>query len=318
LTNCKQALGLDNRLSVVYFTLGRIHNDSGNHDLAVEEFQRALDLDPRNADALNGMAYGYESAGRIAEAEATYKKAVALRPDYWDGYNTLGLFYHRQRRPDDAIAQLRHAVELTPDNPAAYNNLATAYFDTGRPQDLVLAEKALRKSIELGPTYNAFTNLGYLYLKQERYAESAEMTRKALQLNDKDFIVWENLECAYQWLGDNHKAAMAREKAVVLLEQAAKSNPRDSQVQSHLACQYGGEHQRDKALARVEAALALAPDDPDVLSNVSDTYEELGDHRRAIQYAQLSLQKGYSLEDLRGDPEMQSVLNDPSFNAIQK
>src|SRR5271157_5230371 len=112
------------------------------------------------------------------EPRRTLQKGGALPPHQWDRYNTLGLFYHRQRRPDDAIAQLRHAVELTPDNPAAYNNLATVYFDTGRPQDLVLAEKALRKSIELGPTYNAFTNLGYLYLKQERYAESAEMTRK--------------------------------------------------------------------------------------------------------------------------------------------
>ena len=318
LSNCKQALALDNRLSAVYVTLGRIHNDSGNHDLAVEEFRQALDLDPRNADALNGMAYSQESAGRITDAEAAYKRAVALRPDYWDNYNTLGAFYSRQRRFDDAIAQLKHAVELTPDNTTAYNNLAGTYLSTGRPQDLALAEKALRKSIELGPTYPALANLGYLYLQQKRYAESAEITQRALQLNDKDYVVWENLDWAYRWLGEADKAATAREKARNLLEQAAKSDPRDAKVQAHLACQYGGLKRHGEALTRVEAALALAPDDPDVLANVSETYEKLGDHQRALQYAQLSLQKGYSLDDLRTDPDMQSILSDQELTSKQK
>ena len=200
LANCKKAAALDNRLSAVYVTLGRIHNDSGNHDLAIAEFQQALDLDPRNADALNGMAYGYESAGKLAEAEFTYRKAVALRPDSWDGYNTLGLFYNRQRRFDEAVTQLEHAIQLTPDNTEAYNNLAAVYLGSGRPQYLLMAEKAL-KSISIDPTYPAYGNLGYLFLEQRRYAESAEMTKKALQLNDKDFLVWENLDWAYRWMG---------------------------------------------------------------------------------------------------------------------
>jgi len=89
LSNCKIAIGLDDRLPAAYVTLGRIHNDSGSYDLAVTEFQRALDLDSRNADALQGLAYGYENASRLKEAEEAYKKAAALRPDYWDGYNTL-------------------------------------------------------------------------------------------------------------------------------------------------------------------------------------------------------------------------------------
>ena len=317
LVNCKKASTLSNQLSVVYVTLGRIHNDAGNRDLAVEEFQHALDLDPRNADALNGMAYAYESTGRIAQAEAAFKKSLALRPDYWDGYNSLGLFYNRQRRFNEAIAQLQLARQLTPDNAEVYYNIAGVYLAAGTPQDLAKAEDALKKSIELDPTYPALANLGFLYLQQKRYAESAEMTRRALQINDKNFMVWENLDWAYRWIAKNDQAAAAREKALALLEQAVQSSPRDGQLQAHLALQYSMKGMRDKASTRVATALALAPNDPDVLANVSDTYEVLGDHPQALHYAQLSLDKGFTLDDLRRDPDMRNVLADPSSRPKQ-
>jgi len=56
----------------------------------LQEYQRALQLDPRSADAVIGLAESYESAGRNADAEAAYRKAIALRPDSWSGYNNLG------------------------------------------------------------------------------------------------------------------------------------------------------------------------------------------------------------------------------------
>jgi Flp pilus assembly protein TadD len=92
------------------------------------------------------------------------------------------------------------------------------------------------------------------------------MTRRVLQINDKNFMVWENLDWAYRWIGKNDQAAAAREKALALLEQAVRSSPRDGQLQAHLALQYSLKGMRDKASTRVATALALAPDDPDVLA----------------------------------------------------
>jgi len=139
------------------------------------------------------------------------------------------------------------------------------------------------------------------------------MTLKATQLNDKDFLVWENLDWAYRGSGQNDKAAAARDKARGALEQAAQSRPRDAQVQAHLACQYGKKGVRDLALTRAQFALALAPNDPDVLANLSDMYGALGDHSQALKYARLALQNGYTIDDLHRDPDMQQVLADPEF-----
>jgi len=318
LANCNRAVAFNGSLSTAYVTLGRIHDATGKFDLALEEFQRALRQDPRNPDAINGMAHSYEHAGRISDAEEAYKKAIALRPDYWDGYNSLGNFYDGQSRYDDAITQFQRAIVLTPDNAVAYSNLGAVYLDTGDRKKFLEAEKALKKSIELSPSYGPYANLGYLYDLQQRYADAAAATEKALQLNDKDFIVWANLAAAYDGLKDTPRASAARDRELPLLEQVAQSSPRDAAVQSRLGLLYAYKKQLDKALARIQMSIALSPDSADVLENVGETYEELGDRTHAIQYIEKSLEQGYSLDMLKTTPSLQSLLSDPHFRLPRK
>jgi eukaryotic-like serine/threonine-protein kinase len=318
LANCKRALQLQDRLPSVYVTLGRVHDATGKADLAVQEFQHALQLDPRNADALNGMAHAYENAGRTKDAEAAFQQVIALRPDYWDGYNTLALFYDRQRRYDEAIAQQQTALRLTPDNALLYFNLGAFYLDTGDLKKHPAAEQALRKSIALSPTYAAYANLGILYLQEKRYEESAQMSEKALQQNDKDYVVWDNLAAAYEWLKNKDKAAEARARELELVEKQPGAKERDAQIQSVLGVLYAQKKMRDKALARVQAALALSPEDPGILANVGEAYEDLGERREAIKFLQRSMEKGTAFEDLRANHALQDLLSDPNFRPPSK
>jgi len=313
LANCKRALDLDDRLPGTYITLGKIHDEAGKHDLAVQEFQHALELNPRDPDALSGMARAYENAGRIADAEAAYKKAIALRPDYWDGYNSLGLFYDRQRQFDEAIVQLKRAIDLTPDNAQAYFNLGAFYLDTGDVKKIPEAEKVLRKSLELNPSYPAYANLGYLCLQQGRYVDSAAMTEKALKFNDRDFLGWENLALAYSWLHQKDKAVAARDRELILLQEMVKSKPQDANLQANLGVLYAKKNLRDQAILRLQSALALAADDPGVLTTVGAGYEALGNRERAIEFLEQGVQKGFALEELRHDPDLQALLSDPNF-----
>ncbi len=314
LANCQKAQQLDDRLPMVYVTLGKIHGYTGKYDLALQESQRALELDPRNAEAIIGLARSYDSAGRTADAEAAYRKAIALRPDFWDGYNQLaGFFYDHQRR-DEAIAQYRHAIELTPDNAALYLNAGAVYSDMG-DKHYPDAEQMLRKSIALEPSYGAYANLGYLYNQEQKYAEGAAATEKALQLNDKDYVVWGNLAIAYEGLKDQEKAGKAWDRETALLEKAALDTPRDGAVQSMLALNYAKKKLREKAIPRIQSALVLSPDDRIVLENVGEAYEDLGDRSLALKYIEASLQKGFALADLKNIQDLQGLIADPNFRA---
>ena len=58
--------------------------------------------------------------------------------------------------------------------------------------------------------------------------------------------------------------------------------------------------------------------DPDVLALVGEAYEDMGDRVDALQYIEKSLQKGYSLEDLKNAPDLQGLLSDPRFRPSGK
>jgi serine/threonine protein kinase/tetratricopeptide (TPR) repeat protein len=318
LANCQRAVELDAHLPSVHVTLGLLHAKVGKDDLALQEFQKVLDLNPRDADALIGMAGVHEHMGHAPEAEADIKRAISLRPDYWDGYRALAEFYDRQKRTQDSISQYRKIIELTPDNPEAYSDIGVQYMALADSQSLSAAQAAFQKSIQLAPNYQAYMNLGWLYINQKRYAEAAAMTRRALELNDKDWRTWANLQLAYTWLKDDENMRSARAKVLTLLEQYVSVNSQDARAQSMLSMLYAEDHLHEKAISHAKAALSLAPKDPWILSDIAETYDDLGDRKLAIQYALESLKNGYTLLDLQQQPALQGLLVDPSFRPREK
>lgn len=314
----QKAAEIDANIPAVYVTLGNIHNSTGKHDLAMQEFQHALTLDPRNADAEMGLAHALENAGRIKEAEATFQKAAALRPDSWIGYAALGGFYDRQNMYPQAVAADQHAVQVSPDNAQVLANLGGVTVDWDNPKVLPIGEQALRKSIQIAPSYAAYANLGDLLLAEKRGADAEAPLQQALKINNGDYNLWNMMMVAYQWQHKNTDAATARHHAIALAEQAAKLQPSDVNAQSTLAFLYAQDNQKDNALARIQTSLALAPDRPDVLVSIAKAYENMGDRAHAVEYIEKAFQKGATVAQVDDEPTMQSLLRDPALHLPQK
>jgi eukaryotic-like serine/threonine-protein kinase len=310
---CKRAAELNDQLPAIYITLGRIHSGTGLHDLAIQEFHRAQELDHLNAVALLGLADTYSSVGRYPEAEDLYKRASALRPENWDGYYRLGASYYLQRRFSEAADQFRHVIELLPDHGPAYTSLGTTLLSLGREKE---AEAEFKKSLALAPDYIAASNLGVIYYSQKRFAEAAEMTQKALHFNDKDYRLWNNLAITYEWLGEPDKARQAFRQELSRLEQIAPLHPDDAEVHANLGAMYSQLRLRDKAKTQLAVALALAPDNAGILGKAGEAYENLGERSLALEYFRKALQKGWTLEDLETNPDLRSLMSDPNARRV--
>jgi serine/threonine protein kinase/tetratricopeptide (TPR) repeat protein len=316
--NCRKSIELDNRIPETYVTLGRIHDSTGKPDLALAEFQQALSLNARDAPALTGLAYAYEHAGRNADAEAAFQKAAVMRPDDWDGYDILGKYLQRQRRYSDAIAQYQHALQLTPDNAVVLANLAGTYADSGDARNLPLAESTLRHLIALSPNAGAYANLGYVLYQEHRYRDSVDATQQALTLNSADYLVWENLRDAFEWLQDASGAQRAAASERPLVLESLKLNPQNASAHSVYADICARFGPRDQAETHVQTALALAPNDPDILEAVAMVYENLGNRKRALKFMNNAFAKGFTWQEAVNDPEAQLLLKDPGLHRRRK
>ena len=158
--NCERALSLSPELLEGHICLGNIFNGTGKYDKAVEEFQGALRSEPSSEDALRGLADAYTNLGNFAAAESTYKKAIALRPNYWGVYSWLGFFYYNQARYPEAAQMFLKATQLAPDNYHGYLLLGGTYVCKDA---IPTRSTALKRSIELRPSPDAYNNLGYVY-----------------------------------------------------------------------------------------------------------------------------------------------------------
>ena len=155
-------------------------------------------------------------------------------------------------------------------------------------------------------------------MNEKRYAESVAMSQKALQLNDKNYLVWANLMSAYQALNQKDNADAARDRAIALLEKTVKLQPQDALTQVSLALFYAQEGPREKALTRVQAALARAPENLKCLNlrakrtRISATAPTLSStSRKPCKRAILSMTS-------RVPPSSKMLLSDPNFRPNTK
>jgi eukaryotic-like serine/threonine-protein kinase len=315
--NCATAVHLDDKLAVVHVRSAQLNSLLGKNDIALQQYQKAMEMNPHDVDTLIGISRVNEKMNRPDEAEKNLKQAIALRPDYWNGYLMLAQFYNRQERRNDAIEQFKRVIKLTPDNARAYTNLGAEYIDLGDEKMYPAAEDTLKRSLQITPTYDAYANLGYLYYLQKRHPEAIQAFKQAAALNDKDWRPFVNLYINYEWLKEKANMEQVRPSAIERLEKAIAVTPQDSELHSILATLYAA-HDRDKAISQIQTALALSPKDSGVLSDVAVAYEVMGNRKEAIRYAQDSLRNGGKLTELQPQAGLQGVLSDPNFHAPGK
>jgi serine/threonine protein kinase/tetratricopeptide (TPR) repeat protein len=302
---------LDDRLAYVLTTLGRVHDGTGRYTDAVEDFKRALAIDPLSYEARGGLATAYEHEGRLDDAEQTYKRAIAMRPDDWSGYTALGVFYFNHARYDDAIVQFKKVTEINPKDYLGFSDLGGMYYMKGMFKQ---AARMWEKAFALGHQYTVASNLGTLYYVEGDFGKSARAFEEALQIDDHDYVIWGNLADAYtQVPEDTSKASATYTRAVQMAEKARQVNPKDARLLAQIGHYYAMLKDRAKALDVTNEALALSPNSPYVMYHAGATHEELGDREEAIQWLAKAIANGYSRAEIERQPELKNVLASPEF-----
>jgi len=80
---------------------------------SVERYQKVLEMDPRNTEALNGMAGAFAAQGKFAEAEGCFLKALEIDPRNTEAMNGMGaLAWQRRAHWYNTTKEHRFAYEM--------------------------------------------------------------------------------------------------------------------------------------------------------------------------------------------------------------
>lgn len=186
-----KAADKDNKNYIALYKIGNIHANRGNEALAIRAYEMALNINPDNAEANEGLALlllnkrEYENArNHLAKAEAS---GAAIS---WRVYNSLGVISDLEKDYKQAIIYYEKALTVQPQMPLILNNMGYSHYMS---EDWDSAEKYYRKAV-LNDKYfkRAWRNLGLLYVRKADYEEAVSAFTQVEDLpeayNDIGFI----------------------------------------------------------------------------------------------------------------------------------
>jgi tetratricopeptide (TPR) repeat protein len=100
----------------------------GRYESAIRAFASAPQS---SAQVCNKTGMAYHHLLNMSAAKAQYERALKLNPKYADAMNNLGTIYYAQKNYRAAEKLYKKAIKISPKNPTIYGNLGTLYFVIG-------------------------------------------------------------------------------------------------------------------------------------------------------------------------------------------
>src|SRR5713226_2932085 len=166
----ERALALNPNLAAAHAQMGRIKQQV-DYDWAGADasFQRAVALEPANAENMGFAAWSAAIFGRFDEALELNRRAANLDPQNADSWGRLASAEFFMGQLDQSAADGKKALELNPDASSDSYTLSLIDLLQGRPQD------ALRdiERVQYAPTRASLHALTYYALGRKKESDAA-------------------------------------------------------------------------------------------------------------------------------------------------
>jgi tetratricopeptide (TPR) repeat protein len=136
----------------LHIIFGRAYRETGFLPEAIEEFKKAVALDPHfpRAHYYLGLTYLLkDGAAKLSDASEEFKIELAANPNEFFANYYLGIIYVIERKWDAAIGLLEKASRIQPKNPDPYFHLGQAYQGVEKHAQAI---EVLKKAIALNPS----------------------------------------------------------------------------------------------------------------------------------------------------------------------
>lgn len=213
----------------------------GDFDTALQYFEKGLIYNPYYSYLHINIGIIKGTLGNYAEAEQYYKNAIAYDPNYYGSYYYYGEFLRSQKRNSEAIINLEYSLKLAPSQLLTRYALFALYEEESMYERLnIIVNSTLEISpndqtalyyanigdgkkskiqiledlCKTNPSEDNFINLSLEYYYSSDYKKCIEACNKALEIDPKNAIAYNNICSAYNSMQQWKKAKEACEKSL--------------------------------------------------------------------------------------------------------
>jgi tetratricopeptide (TPR) repeat protein len=171
-------------LADAYCNRGRLLNQAGKPDQAIDAFTECLRFDPKCVDAYCGRGTVFNQGGRPEKAIDDFTEALRLNPQIAEAYCGRGIAFLAKDLPDVAVEDLTEAMRLDPTSHEAFCQRGRACLAMGNEQAAI---KDCRRAIRSDPKCAvAFRTLGSALSSSPdpQFAEAVTSYQEAIRLDN--------------------------------------------------------------------------------------------------------------------------------------
>lgn len=266
-----------------------------------------------------GFLYRF-SKNNINIALQLFEKAIELDQRYAAAYAGLGeayayLYQYFERRDawlDKAIEACLKAQIYDPTLSEAFAALAVAYYNRKSFDDAIVAG---RKAIELDTNNHiAYWILGRIYHNTDRDKESVELFQTAVRLSPDFYIAFSDLKLAYERLGEKEKQMEVSRASLQMYPRILLQHPDDARAHMFYAIELAQVGRKEEAKAEAKISLDLSPGDTVSLYNAACFYAQMDEKRLALDTLRSAILAGWvDYEWIKRDTDLDPIRNEPEY-----
>lgn len=208
-----KALNLDNSLAEAHASMAWVSIwEDGNDTSAIQNLNRALELNPNSVNARHYLALLYLIRGEFDSALVEMRKAQQVDQFSLVINVNIATILLRQKSYREAEAQCIKNLELDPNFPRVHWVYGLILEQEGKYNEAIAA---FQKAIELsnGGTL-AKASLAHTYAKKGNRAEAEKILAELISKSNENYIAPDSIAAVYIALGDKENAFLYLEKAV--------------------------------------------------------------------------------------------------------